>query len=1648
MEACVNMDRRNTMKKQLAVCMSLILGGSTILNPIMMMPVRAADSATFVKAAAEFSMGSMTAINNGVGALEGSSELVSKIKVADDFSMNAKVKLTGTSNVETIFFIGDSTKNDNYVVVYVSPNGKVGIEARNGDTRTLNVSKDSDVNLKDGNIHNVTFTQKKGSYYRFYIDGKVVLDGVTNSAFCNGLIPNANFVGIGNGKRSSGNGYPFTGELGSIQVFDSAISENQIFAYNQGVVSDDDVAYKTSDYFFHNESTYAAQGDIAASSLSTMDAGSISIRYRAGSVDSSTMSLFSLSDSASNNYLTFYVSPANNSLGVLLNKDGTASDWKMTNTILSNKKKSVQNTDWHTLTVVKSNAEKGDKQQRYSFYLDGVKLDFYSNKANFFNNIPNADTVSVGFTKTKDDAAAMKFTGAIDGITVYNKLLTDDEAMKEDTISFVPKQVTDMKNAMKTEPESLFYSGYYESSAYRIPALLQTKDGTTLAAIDKRNTGAGDAGNIDTFVRRREAGTTTWDDPIMVADLVDKNNTTPSAFLIDPSMLQDKETGRIYLLVDMFPESSGLMNTDIISAGSGYTNVDGVDYQTLYDANNATYTIRENGVVYDLNGDISEYRVITESEAPYKELGNIYKNGEYVGNMYIFSGTDKGELHVLRAQYLWLSHSDDDGKTWSQPKDITPQVKQDWMKFIGTGPGVGLQLEDGTLTFPVYTASANVGGSQASAMIRSSDGGETWELGESPVKAEGHDRVTMNNGGYMLTESQAIQLNNGDVKLFMRNTSGKVKVATSHDGGETWSDVKQIPEIYDAYCQLSVIHYEKDGKEYVALMNPGGSGRNNGKVYLGEVSGSDITWTANKQLNTGAFAYSCLASLGLDEHGDMKFGALYEANDRTGNISLDYTEFDENYIKAGTVATTLQAPNLVDKTVTRTGDTLKITLTFDQIMMAAGNPAMNLAVGSTEFKANYVSGSGTSVLSFEANIDDTMFGIVEANGMDTSNGVFGNIKNETCDIVFDVVDLTEVKIVGVTASSEHSTSTAPNTDGAAINAIDGNPNTYWHSKWGDPNVTLPQSLTLNLGEVKDIYKFGYLPRQNSASGHVLDFELYVSKTENGEYTKVYAGKFANTYNEQFVEFTPVKAQYIRLKITNSSVDGSTNVAEARVFAYTDGLFGNADKSVLEAKVSEAQSIIEHGDNYTTATKDALQAIIVQANTVLADKASQAMVQDVITKLDKAISNLIDVSRIKEAIEEADGLQAASYTEETWTAFQTALTEIKNSYNDVTTKRGVTDFVVKLDFEKGKLVKSEITDEDVAVYKKILGAAITKAQDITGLDKLNGKVKAMFDARLKEAVAVYANSNATATQLQNAWQNLAEAMHYLDFKADKTDLTKLVADCNALDLSIYKDDANMAAYKEALRNATDVLANENSLDTSLMVAFNQLSEAKSKLVLLDGEIDTIVIDYVISKSDVVMNNKEKYDTAADSWSIFEAALANAKRVRAGQASQGALDAAASVLANAYENVRLIANEDTLGELKHYVAMIDEVNANEYRPETMLFLMQSRAVLQNLIDQGSFTIGQYEHAVSVAAEVQLRIIQDKEVLEEPTQPSDPTDVNDPVDTETPLEENEASVVTKGSTRPATGDATQGGLFASGMIGAGLVAIAAIFKRRNNK
>ncbi|NOU72264.1 carbohydrate-binding protein, partial [Paenibacillus sp. LMG 31458] len=112
-------------------------------------------------------------------------------------------------------------------------------------------------------------------------------------------------------------------------------------------------------------------------------------------------------------------------------------------------------------------------------------------------------------------------------------------------------------------------------------------------------------------------------------------------------------------------------------------------------------------------------------------------------------------------------------------------------------------------------------------------------------------------------------------------------------------------------------------------------------------------------------------------------------------------------------------------------------------------------------------------------------------------------------------------------------------------AIDGSPQTMWHTKW-DKSDVLPQSITLNLGNTYNINKVAYLPRQSGSNGNITGYNLYVS-TDGVTFAKVANGNWANDNNEKNATFTSANAKYVKLEATEG-VNGWASAAEINVFA--------------------------------------------------------------------------------------------------------------------------------------------------------------------------------------------------------------------------------------------------------------------------------------------------------------------------------------------------------------------------------------------------------------------------------------------------------------------------------------------------------------------
>ena len=564
-----------------------------------------------------------------------------------------------------------------------------------------------------------------------------------------------------------------------------------------------------------------------------------------------------------------------------------------------------------TFTVERPKADQPNGQVR--LYVNGVLSRTNTKSGRFIQDMPDVNQVQIGATK-RANQTMWGSNLQVRNLTVYDRALTPEEVGKRSQLFKVADlEVKSSESAKITEKKEVFVSGVNGGlnkdgiNTYRIPALLKTDKGTLIAGADERRLQFADWGDIGMVVRRSQDGGETWGDRITISNLRDnpdaKDKTAPSPLNIDMVLVQDPETKRIFSVYDMFPEGKAVFGMPA-KPEKAYERIGDKTYQILYKTGEkGYYTIRENGEVYNSKNQKTDYHVVVNpKKLGYSDKGDLYKGKDLIGNVY-FAQSTKNPFRVANTSYLWMSYSDDDGKTWSAPKDITPGIRQDWMKFLGTGIVLRTGKHKGRILVPAYTTNSisHLGGSQSSRLIYSDDHGVTWHAGEAPNdnRPVGNSVIhssNMNNSGAQNTESTVLQLNNGDVKLFMRGLTGDLQVATSKDGGVTWEKtIKRYPEVKDAYVQMSAIHTMHDGKEYIILSNAAGPGRErkDGLVHLARVEkNGELTWLKHNLIQGGEFAYNSLQDL-----GDGEYGILYEHSENSQNrYTIFYKKFNWNFL--------------------------------------------------------------------------------------------------------------------------------------------------------------------------------------------------------------------------------------------------------------------------------------------------------------------------------------------------------------------------------------------------------------------------------------------------------------------------------------------------------------------------------------------------------------------------------------------------------------------------------------------------------------------------------------------------------------------------------------------------------------------------------
>ena len=570
---------------------------------------------------------------------------------------------------------------------------------------------------------------------------------------------------------------------------------------------------------------------------------------------------------------------------------------------------------WNSVTFTVEKPTEELPSGRVRLYVNGVLSRTSLKSGHFIKDMPDVTHAQIGATKRASNTV-WGSNLQVRNLTVYDRALTPDEVQTRSQLferGDLEKKLPE--GAKISEKEDVFEGGMHNQpnkdgiKSYRIPALLKTDKGTLIAGADERRLHSSDWGDIGMVVRRSEDKGKTWSDRVTITNLRDNPKASDpsigSPVNIDMVLVQDPETKRIFSIYDMFPEGKGIFGM-ADQREEAYKQIDGKTYQILYkEGEDGSYTIRENGTVYTPDGKPTDYRVVVDPVKPsYSDKGDLYQGDQLLGNIY-FTSNKTSPFRVAKDSYLWMSYSDDDGKTWSAPQDITPMVKADWMKFLGVGPGVGITLRTGPhkgrIVVPVYTTNRanHLNGSQSSRIIYSDDHGKTWHMGggvnDHRTLYDGTvvDSSTMSNYYAQNTESSVVQLNNGDLKLFMRGLTEDLQVATSHDGGLTWDNNVDRYDVPDVYVQMAATHTVQNGKEYILLANANGPGRKNGYIRVARVEeDGQLTWLHHHLIQEGEYAYNSLQQIGPDE-----YGLLYEHHALGGvPYTLSFKKFNWDFL--------------------------------------------------------------------------------------------------------------------------------------------------------------------------------------------------------------------------------------------------------------------------------------------------------------------------------------------------------------------------------------------------------------------------------------------------------------------------------------------------------------------------------------------------------------------------------------------------------------------------------------------------------------------------------------------------------------------------------------------------------------------------------
>jgi photosystem II stability/assembly factor-like uncharacterized protein len=416
---------------------------------------------------------------------------------------------------------------------------------------------------------------------------------------------------------------------------------------------------------------------------------------------------------------------------------------------------------------------------------------------------------------------------------------------------------------------------------------------------------------------------------------------------------------------------------------------------------------------------------------------------------------------------------------------------------------------------------------------KSEDGGKSWE--HKPALTNGQYGDVSWGGKLFFVISPRDE---NKIYVCLQNgmwSADKGQIFVSEDGGESWSDYTGG---VDAYTKCMAIQPDANGNDLLYLFTNSRNGSAAQVYYRYE---NQPYWNEfNNHYPAGM-----LVNLALPFYRDSKLRV--SGNAGIWESPLAETEF-------------LPVINpWVEKPVY---NCMEDTLYFDDhsILNHEGAEWKWEISPAPAFVSNQNIRNPKVVLGAPGSYDVTLE--VTKNGRVFSKTIHEMVTTTTCPSVYDCsnpAELNKEEWSLIYTDSEETTGE----DGKAINAFDGNPDTFWHTEWYYREPGQPHELQIDLGREYKISSVTYLPRQNSANGRIKDYELFVSTDKINWGTPVSEGSFESGSGAKEITFPAKEGQFIRIRsLSEQNGNPFSTVAELSVTGCISNNSTNAEAPTI------------------------------------------------------------------------------------------------------------------------------------------------------------------------------------------------------------------------------------------------------------------------------------------------------------------------------------------------------------------------------------------------------------------------------------------------------------------------------------------------------